>query len=189
MRPTRFAGEDFTWYTPNISNLWGPTGAAYPVSIVAGSHGVVTPAGTILVGVGGSTNVQAEAEQPGYRLAAIVTNGTVAWTNATGDNAVIATNISVGPVTQGETVAVYFAAKTYAAPTLWGEWTPGGVRVWFGTEAGGGYALEASGTLATNGWSELETLTGTGTLTNLLDETASGWPARFYRVRVSPPPP
>jgi hypothetical protein len=90
--------------------------ATYTITATNSGPGVgtVSPLEAI-VASGGYTNFLASATQPSNRIAAIYKDNNLFWTNSgtLGDNSIISSNITYGPVTNNGNVNVSFEPKKY----------------------------------------------------------------------------
>ena len=105
------------------------------------------------------------------------------FTNVFNSSAVTIT--AVGQETCGGT----FATNSASCPVVT---TPGISRtaglngITFPTTVGKSYTVQYKNNLADPAWNNLSTITGTGANQTVVDTTAAGQPARYYRVMVTP---
>jgi len=119
----KFDGDGH-WYIPNIEQLVGPTGAYVQINATAGSNGSITPSGLVNVDYGASTNFNITANQPGYRLSSILTNGVTAWTNSSGNNNITSTNWAWANATNHASITANFEPKTFTLTVVSAHGTP-----------------------------------------------------------------
>lgn len=120
----KFDDDSGIWQVPNIEQLVGPTGAYVQINASAGANGSITPSGLVNVDYGASTNFNITADQPGYRLSSILTNGVTAWTNSSGNNNITSTNWAWANATNHATITANFEPKTFTLTVVSAHGTP-----------------------------------------------------------------